>query len=78
MRALEDFLLTVETNLAEQVAQLESYDSALLRHSLGSFQETRHFDDALFEQEITVLSEGLDANDRAMEQQMRSLGKQLT
>jgi len=77
LSGLEHFLLAVEAKLAEQVAMLESLDSSLIRHSLGSFQQQQSVEEELFTQEVTTLSHGLEENTRAMETELRRISGQL-
>ena len=73
---LERFLLTVEAKLAEEIAQLESLDSGLMRHSLGSFQQQQRAEETVWDEELSSLAAGLESTAQEMQSDLRKVSQQ--
>lgn len=77
LQSLERYLATVEGKFHEQIAHLESLDSALMRHKLGTFARQTHAEETLSTREVSSLAQGLSETADALEHDLARINLEL-
>jgi|GEM_PF-5609594 len=77
LQSLARYLATVEGKFHEQIAHLESLDSALMRHKLGTFARQTHAEETLSTREVSSLAQGLTETADALEHDLQRINLEL-